>query len=176
VTEPGQPPTQAAGSATPGTLSPASEIGLLLRQAHRRAARAFTAALQPLGIDGKHVGVLIALARTGPGSQRELIERTGSDKSAMVRILDELERRGFARRKPAERDRRAHLVELTPQGRELLISAQQIADEVAGALLACLAPDEQAALRELLRRFATASESKEHAPGSPTLDVRHPGS
>jgi DNA-binding MarR family transcriptional regulator len=137
-------------------LSPAAEVGLLLRLAQRRAARTFSAALAPLGIEGKHFGVLLELARGGSGSQRELIERTGGDKSSMVRIVDELERRGLAERQPAEGDRRAYAVRLTPAGRELFAEARRIADGVGTHLVAGLTPTEQDSLRDLLRRFVAA--------------------
>ena len=137
-------------------LSEAAEVGVLLRRAHRRAARAFSAALEPLGIDGKHMGVLLELGRGGPGSQRELIERTGGDKSSMVRIVDELERRDLAERRPAPGDRRAYAVRLTPAGWELLAQAQRIADRVGTDLLTGLTADQQDTLRALLRRFVAA--------------------
>lgn len=136
-----------------GGLSEAAEVGLLLRVAHRRASRAFTTALEPLGIEGRHMGVLLELGRGGPGSQRDLIKRTGSDKSAMVRIIDELERRGLAERRPAEGDRRAYAVRLTPAGEELLIEARAIADQVGKDLLAGLTAPERDSLRALLHRF-----------------------
>jgi DNA-binding MarR family transcriptional regulator len=136
-------------------LSEAAEVGLLLRVAQRRAARAFAQALEPLGIEGKHMGVLLELAG-GPGSQRELIERTGGDKSSMVRIVDELERRGLAERRPAEHDRRAYAVSLTESGQALLAEARVIADRVGTELLAGLEPAERDSLRALLRRFIAA--------------------
>ena len=136
--------------------SEAAEVGLLLRVAHRRASRAFSAALEPLGIEGKHMGVLLELGRGGPGSQRELIERTGGDKSSMVRIVDELEKRGLAERRPAEHDRRAYAVRLTPAGQALLAEARAIADQVGTELLAGLEPAERDSLRLLLRRFVAA--------------------
>ena len=63
------------------------EIGVLLRRAHRRAAETFNDALRPLEIQGKHFGVLLALRRMGPLSQRRLIEYLGTDKSSMVRLI-----------------------------------------------------------------------------------------
>jgi DNA-binding MarR family transcriptional regulator len=137
-------------------LSEAAEVGLLLRVAQRRAARAFAKALEPLGIEGKHMGVLLELGGGGPGSQRELIERTGGDKSSMVRIVDELERRGLAERRPAEHDRRAYAVSLTESGQALLAEARIIADRVGTELLAGLEPAERDSLRTLLRRFVAA--------------------
>src|SRR5690348_11745844 len=90
-----------------------AQIGPLLRLAQRRAALAFAPALRPLGIEGRHYGVLLNLARQGPLNQRSLMDLTGSDKSTMVRTIDDLEHRGLAVRRPSPADRRAHAVELT---------------------------------------------------------------
>ena len=106
-----------SASSAPGT-GPA-RVGPLLRLAQRRAARTFSEALRPLGIEGQHYGVLLNLARHGALSQRQLIELTGSDKSSMVRTVDALEARGLAVRRPSPADRRAHAVEMTEEGEAL---------------------------------------------------------
>src|SRR5215468_7698084 len=100
-----------------------SRIGPLLRQAQRRSGRAFSAALRPLGIEGRHYGVLYHLDLLGPLSQRRLMDLTGEDKSSMVRTMDDLERLGFAVRRPDPHDRRAHAVELTKAGRQIRAKA-----------------------------------------------------
>jgi DNA-binding MarR family transcriptional regulator len=128
-------------------------MGLLLRLAHQRAAKAFSEALQPLGIEGRHVGVLMTLARLGPLTQSQLIAELGSDKSSMVRTVDDLERLGLGVRQPVPSDRRARTVELTATGRERLVSARTIAEQVGEDLFGCLSDQEQATLRELLSRF-----------------------
>lgn len=132
------------------------QIGPLLRRAQARAARSFSAALQPLGIEGRHYGVLLNLSLHGPLSQRQLIDLTSSDKSAMVRTVDDLEARGLVERRPSPVDRRAYAVELTEQGREVFTAAVEVADDVSRRLLACLDGDEQALLVGLLQRFADA--------------------
>ncbi|QMU68949.1 MarR family winged helix-turn-helix transcriptional regulator [Streptacidiphilus sp. P02-A3a] len=139
-------------------LSPPGSIGLLLRLAHRRAARAFAAQLQPLGIDNRQAGVLLQLGQAGPVTQRRLIDLMGSDKSTMVRTVDELEAHGLARRMPHPRDRRAHAVELTPAGRELLARVRAGADRAGSDLLDCLEPEQQRQLHALLTRFAQAPD------------------
>jgi DNA-binding MarR family transcriptional regulator len=144
----------------------AHDLALLLRMAHRRAAAAFTAALRPLGVEDRHFAVLLTLRRLGPLSQRQLIDAVGSDKSTMVRTVDELEHRGLAWRAPAAGDRRAYAVELTPAGHDLLTDAQAAADRAGTDLLACLTPDERAALRALLLRFIEAGPSA----GPPPVD------
>lgn len=129
------------------------EIGPLLLAAHRKAAQAFNAALHPLRLQGRHFGVLLALHREGPLSQRELIERLGSEKSSMVRLIDHLEDLGLCQRERHPVDRRAYAVGLTDQGRAAFARAESVAEAVAAALLADLRPGEQHTLRELLTRL-----------------------
>ena len=66
-------------------------IGLLLRQAHQRAARALNDALAPLQLTGRHFGVMLLIDRDGVSTQRDLIRQTGSDKAGMVRTVEDLE-------------------------------------------------------------------------------------
>ncbi len=139
-------------------LSPPGSIGLLLRRAHRRAARAFAAQLQPLGIDNRQAGVLLQLGQAGLVTQRQLIDLMGSDKSSMVRTVDDLEARGLAQRKPHPHDRRAHAVEITPAGRELLARVRTGADRAGVDLLGCLEPEQREQLHALLTLFVQAPD------------------
>src|SRR3954451_8659619 len=88
-------------------------LGPLLRLAAKRASAAFAEALAPLGIEGRHFGVLLSLERRGPLNQRQLSSATGGDKSTMTRTIDDLAARGLVVRRPVETDRRANAVELT---------------------------------------------------------------
>lgn len=136
--------------------NPDYAVGPLLRQAHSKAARTFDVALEPLGIQGKHFGVLLVLNQQGSVSQRRLTERLGADKSAIVRILDELEERGICRRNPDPTDRRAHAVSLTAKGARMFVRAEQIATKVAADLFAGFDQADQRRLLDLLRRFIDA--------------------
>jgi DNA-binding MarR family transcriptional regulator len=129
-------------------------LGLMLRQAHWRAARAFSETLKPLGLENALAGVLIQLDRYGPQTQRQLIDRVGSEKSAMVRQIDQLEARGLARRAPHPTDRRAHAVELTDAGRELTAEIATRAERAQAELLNCLSPTERKLFLTVLQRFA----------------------
>ena len=141
-----------------GRLTEAGTVGLLLRRAHRRSAREFGRRLQPLGIDPRHAGVLLQLDRGGPVTQRDLILRLGSDKSTMVRTIDELEARGLAVRRPHPTDRRAHAIEATESGRAVLAEIHSRAETAGQSLLAGFEPDERSQLLRLLRRFVDAEE------------------
>lgn len=141
----------------PGELPPYA-VGQLLRRAHSRAARAFGAALTPLGIEGRHFGVLVILASDGPQTQRDLVERVGSDRVSMMRIVDDLEAKELAVRRPVPGDRRLRAVELTDHGREVFRAAEKSARRTSEGLLAHLEPGERTALTGLLLRFLQGAE------------------
>jgi MarR family transcriptional regulator, lower aerobic nicotinate degradation pathway regulator len=140
-----------------------AEIGLLLRLAHQRAAKAFTGALQPLDIEGRHYGVLTTLVRLGPVTQARLIQELNSDKSAILRTVDELEQRGLTVRQPVPGDRRARTIALTAEGQRRFAAASKVAKQVTEQLFGCLTKAEQATLRDLLIRFVKAG-SEESVP------------
>ena len=142
-----------------------SRIGPLLRQAQRLAGKTFVAALEPLGIQGRHYGVLYQLEQHGPLSQRRLMDLTGEDRTAMVRTVDDLERLGLAKRQPDPTDRRAHAVELTDAGRGMRAEAAAVAEGVAAKLLDGFTPEESATLIALLQRFVGQAEQAEQAGG-----------
>jgi MarR family transcriptional regulator, lower aerobic nicotinate degradation pathway regulator len=137
----------------PGDTSPFA-LGLLLRRAHWRAATVMTEALRPLGIELRHFAVLIVLADRGATLQRDLGAATGSDKAGIMRVVDDLERKGLAVRKAVPGDRRARAVELTAAGLELFDAAHVAAEPLAERLVAELEPGEPERLAELLTRFA----------------------
>ncbi|WP_328859513.1 MarR family winged helix-turn-helix transcriptional regulator [Streptomyces sp. NBC_00306] len=137
----------------PGDASPFA-LGLLLRRAHWRAAAVMAEALRPLGIELRHFAVLIVLVDRGATVQRDLAEATGTDKAGIMRVVDDLERRGLAVRKAVPGDRRARAVEITPQGIELFDAAHEAATPLTERLVADLGPGEPEQLTELLTRFA----------------------
>ncbi|GLX92441.1 MarR family winged helix-turn-helix transcriptional regulator [Herbidospora sp. NBRC 101105] len=141
-------------------------LGLLLRQAHWRAAAVMTEAFRPLGIELRHFAVLVVLVDRGPTVQRDLAPATGSDKAGIMRVVDDLERMGLAVRRPVPGDRRVRAVEITPEGRELFDAAQAAAEPLAERLVAHLGPGEAEVLRDLLTRFAYPAES----PSSHSID------
>jgi DNA-binding MarR family transcriptional regulator len=91
----------------------------LVQAVHRRGRRIYNAALKPLGLEARHVGVLGLLAASGPLIQRQIAEALDIDKSSVVTIVDDLERAGLAERRAAPRDRRAYAVRITERDAEL---------------------------------------------------------
>jgi MarR family transcriptional regulator, lower aerobic nicotinate degradation pathway regulator len=140
------------GTGMPRNGPTSYEIGFLLRGAHQRAAAAFSTALAPLGIEGRHFAVLNQLDRQ-PHSQRQLVDLIGSDKASMVRLVDDLEAKGLVRRDPAPGDRRVRAVTLTEHGTTVLSQARETARDVAAGLLTHMKPDDREDLTRLLGEF-----------------------
>jgi DNA-binding MarR family transcriptional regulator len=128
-------------------------IGLLLRQAHRRAATTFNIALEPLGIDGRDFGVMMLLDDLGVATQKQLIDRLGSDKASMVRTIDRLEAQGCLTRNPSPTNRRAQDVQLTDAGRQTYARARELAHQVTADLFVDFSSEERQQLMTLLDRF-----------------------
>jgi MarR family transcriptional regulator, lower aerobic nicotinate degradation pathway regulator len=149
------PHRTAASRATdrPGDESPFA-LGLLLRRAHWHAATVMAEALRPLGIELRHFAVLIVLVDRGSTVQRDLAAATGSDKAGIMRVVDDLERKGLAVRKTVPGDRRVRAVEITPQGLELFDAAHVAAEPLFERLVAELVPGEPERLTDLLARIA----------------------
>ena len=146
--------TDRAGDPSPFAL------GLALRRAHWHAAAVMSEALRPLGIELRHFAVLLVLVNRGPTQQRDLVTATGSDKAGIMRIVDDLEGKGLAVRKPVPGDRRVRAVEITKKGLKLYDAAHAAAEPLAEKLVAPLKPTEAKQLTELLNRI-TAPPSDE---------------
>ncbi|GAA2331539.1 MarR family transcriptional regulator [Streptomyces kunmingensis] len=151
-----RPPAHATDR--PGDESPFA-LGLLLRRAHWRAASVMSEALRPLGIELRHFAVLLVLVNRGPTVQRDLASETGTDKAGIMRVVDDLERKGLAVRKAVPGDRRVRAVEITAEGRELFDAAHVAAEPLADRLAAGLGPDGSKQLTALLTQMAHAADS-----------------
>lgn len=135
----------------------ADNLVYLLKHAHLRLAESAGKALAPCGIDGRELGVLLAVADSGPTSQHQAAQRLGIDRTTMVAMLDGLEGKGLVSRHPDANDRRRNVVELTDDGRQTLRRAVAASDDVEREFLASL--DQKAArqLREALRVIVTGA-------------------
>jgi DNA-binding MarR family transcriptional regulator len=129
----------------------------------------YAAALQPLGIDGRHLAVLLTLQRTGPQVQAHLSQISRIDKATMVSLLNELAEGGSIERRPHPSDRRAYEVHLTPQGAALIQQAKAATQQATDDLLAALSPAERQHLHEMLVRIAEHVTPADYVFGQPLL-------
>ena len=102
--------------------------------------------LTPAGLD--------ALLKVDPDrapSMRELAEELGCDASYVTAVVDDLERAGYAQRRPSDSDRRVKNVALTTGGRRARGRARERLMAPPPQLRA-LSPARQRALAQLLRQ------------------------
>ena len=113
-----------------------------------------TERLEPLGLSPRAWGVLSTLTESGPLTQIELATATGTDRTAMTYLLDELEQRALVERVRNPDDRRSYLIHLTPQGKQTQAQAATELARQADTLLRPLNATERRQLVDLLTRIA----------------------
>lgn len=117
---------------------------------------------EALGLSWARVRALQRLAAQ-PQTLRALAELLVADPPYVTLIVDDLEKRGLARRIPHPADRRAKLVELTQAGRASAARVQRMLDEPPAPLLD-LSP-------QALRSLVTALETVQGTAGVRTTPV-----
>ncbi|MEW2613576.1 MarR family transcriptional regulator [Streptomyces sp. NPDC047880] len=131
-----------------------ADTGYLLYRLGLRSGQLFNACLQESGLRLRHYAVLRFLAGTDGALQRELSTRLGYDPSAIVGLVDDLEKLGFAERRPSPGDRRSRIVVLSERGRDFLRDTDEDGLRVTGELLGPLDAAERETLHALLLRIA----------------------
>ncbi|WP_345438591.1 MarR family winged helix-turn-helix transcriptional regulator [Actinoallomurus vinaceus] len=108
------------------------------------------------GLKVKHVGVLAALAGSGPMSQLELARLMRVAPSLVVTLADHLETMEAIQRLRDPDDRRRQRLELTETGRALLDECTEAARALDDDLTASLDAEQRATLESLLAAVAAA--------------------
>ena len=130
--------------------------GYLLARLGEASRRRFGKALEPEGLHPR------ALPRDDDGrahpgiSQQQLHEKTAIDPSSMVAVIDELQARGLAERRPDPADRRARQVFLTDRGEQALQRIRVLAAALQREFFSALTAKERDTLHALLRKLAGA--------------------
>jgi DNA-binding MarR family transcriptional regulator len=139
-----------------GTISQAPDFALLVVGASRPVAERLNAAVAAAGVDdmrARYGFVIRALARA-PLGLTELAEYLGVTKQAAIKVVDEMEARGFLIREPHPQDRRAKVLVLTEQGQRVRQAALAESRRMEDELRAELGDADVDAFRRVLVRFA----------------------
>ena len=95
----------------------------------RRAVRGFTRSmdelLQPTGIRVTQQHILVTIAIADPPTLTHVADELVMDRTTFTRNLRPLEKRGLIRVFPGE-DRRTRVLQLTPEGQRVMLSALEI--------------------------------------------------
>ena len=123
---------------------------LLMIKLGRITMHRFAQALEPFGVRPRHVAALIELRDRGELTQQALCGQLHLDPTNLVTILNELEQRGYARRRRDPEDRRRHIVEVSRKGLAVIDKVSEVMDGVEEDLLEGLEPAERRELEGIL--------------------------
>jgi DNA-binding MarR family transcriptional regulator len=142
--------------------------GYLLARLGDLSRRRFHRALEPEGLHPHAFGVM-TMVHAQPGvSQQQLHEMTGIDPSSMVAVIDDLQERGLAERRPDPDDRRARAIFLTAEGERTLQRIGKVAARLQRELFGGLTEQELKTLHGLLRKLAESAPPPACPPGRQT--------
>jgi DNA-binding MarR family transcriptional regulator len=139
-----------------GTISQEPDFALLVVGASRPVAERLNAAVAAAGIDDMRTPygfVIRALARE-PLGLTELSDYLGVTKQAAIKVVDEMEARGFLVREPHPLDRRAKVLVLTAKGLRVREAALAESGRMEAELRDSLGDLDVDAMRRVLIRFA----------------------
>jgi DNA-binding MarR family transcriptional regulator len=148
-------PTLSEIQATRGPLPASLSIwtGYLFGRASQQCRVYFDSLVEPLGIQGRHFGLLAVLGEGIPLSQVDLGDRLGIDRNTIVLLLDDLQSLSLVFRDRDPRDRRAHLVTLTDKGRGVLERSTEMARRTNEEVLSPLSSNERRLLHDLMSKL-----------------------
>jgi DNA-binding MarR family transcriptional regulator len=135
------------------------DLAFLLAHASHVLSTELTAELAGLGITPRGHCVLSA-ALTGERTQIQLADACQLDKTTMVVTVDELEKAGLVERQTSATDRRARIIVVTPEGREVHTKARSVVAGVYEDVLSALPENERAGLLAGLTRLVETRLSK----------------
>jgi len=127
-------------------------VGYQLRLAQIAMFRDFAQTFDELEVTPGVMGVLLVVDETPGVIQSELARAVHLDRSTVVNLLDNLERRQLVERCPSSTDRRSNAVRLTAAGSSLLRKVKRRLAQHEGRLVAGLANGELPELMALLQK------------------------
>jgi DNA-binding MarR family transcriptional regulator len=138
------------------------DFAILVVGATREVADRLNAAVRQAGIEDMRAPfgfVIRALADT-PLELTALAERLGVTKQAAIKVVDEMEARGFLTREPHPTDRRAKRLTLTDRGHAVRAAALAESHRVEAELRAALGDADVDAFRRVMTTFGGGSHAR----------------
>lgn len=148
-----QPHTELDGI-DPGLLG--TSVGPSIRVLRNLLASRIVSAFEPFGLRSGTFSTM-ALISANPGcSQSDIARNVATDKSIVVAIIDDLEKRGLAERQRSSEDRRRNALTLTQKGQDMMMELDRIAREVEAPIRTALSAEEFDQLIALASRAGAA--------------------
>jgi DNA-binding MarR family transcriptional regulator len=132
--------------------------GYLLRRAYVKAS-GIVRDCMPDDAPVREAAVLAIIDEHGAMSQRELSDLTHVNQTLIVKLVDELEHKGWVRRERSAADRRSYALAITPAGRRARAKLDVDLDRGEADFVSALTPDEVDELRTLLTKVLDGDQA-----------------
>jgi DNA-binding MarR family transcriptional regulator len=138
------------------------DFAILLVGATRELADRLDAAVRVAGIEGMRApfGFVIRALAEEPLELTALAERLGVTKQAAIKVVDEMEARGFLTREPHPTDRRAKRLTLTDRGHAVRAAALAESHRMEAELRAATGDADVDAFRRVLAAFGAGARAR----------------
>ena len=141
----------------------APRLWVVLAKCHRAVSQIAERSVEQAGLGLTDFAVLEALLHKGPLTITEIQAKVRLASGSMTAAVDRLEKKGLAVRTPAPSDRRARVLELTPEGRRVVEKAFRRHAAELEAAMAVLNPSEKRQLYGLLKKLGLFAEVRMRA-------------
>ncbi len=129
-------------------------IGYQLRRAQVRVFNDFLESMKDIGVTPGQFGVMAIIGANAGLSQSALARAVGIERSTIVAVIDRLEARGLAHRRPSPTDRRSHALVLSEKGQVALARVKERVVDHERRIAENFTPAEQSRLIDFLKRLA----------------------
>ncbi len=129
-------------------------IGYMLRRAQIAVFQDVFRAFAEVGIRPAQFSVLTVIAHNPGRTQSQVAAALGIKRTNFVALIDSLERRGLAERRPAPSDRRSHALHLTEAGRAIVRRLNRMVDRLETGMIRRIGRNRRAVLLDLLARLS----------------------
>jgi DNA-binding MarR family transcriptional regulator len=129
-------------------------VGYVTTRAAVQLQKSFRRHIGPLKLKVVEFSILVLVDTNPEVNQKQLGLALDVSPPNMAVTLDRMVQQAWVRRERSERDRRAQLIKLTPEGQALVTRARRISQTMETEALKVLSPGERALLVELLLRLA----------------------
>jgi len=129
-------------------------IGYFVRRLQVAVFQDFIRSLEPADLRPGQYSVLVLIGANPALRQADVAAELGIERARLVRVLDELARRGLIERSASATDRRAHALHLTASGEALLARAKRLAAQHEARIARRIGARRHKALLLLLREAA----------------------
>ena len=147
-----------------GQLSPVH----LLHRAAQAAENIFSSEMKLSGLTPRQLVVLMTVARNEGLSQTAIMNKTGIDRTTTAAVVVRLRRKSLLHRRRSPSDQRAYIIQLTDQGRQVLLTAEPLAKRIDERVLDALPAKRRDQFIGALQTIVTILQSASQ-DGSPIM-------